>query len=116
MGVVPLGIPLLAGPGAITTVIMYMSHPVTDPLDKVAVFLAILATMLATLLILHFAGRIFRRLGRIGTLVITRVMGLLLTALAVQFMINGVIGAAEPNGLLPTYAQSYFYFGLYPRL
>ncbi len=104
VGVIPLGIPLLAGPGAITTVMIYMTHPVADPADKMFIFAGILAAALTTLLLMHYADRIFRRIGRTGTKVIGRIMGLLLAAIAIQFIINGVIGAvsrAIQTGLLP---------------
>ncbi len=95
VGVIPLGIPLLAGPGAITTVMIYMSHPVADPIDKMFIFAGILVAVLTTFFLMHYADRIFRRIGRTGTKAIGRIMGLLLAAIAVQFIINGIIGAYE---------------------
>src|SRR6266508_5750920 len=80
VAVVPLGIPLLAGPGAITTVMIYMAHPVTDTADKLFVFAGILASVLSAFFLLHYADRIFKRLGRTGTRAVGRVMGLLLAA------------------------------------
>ncbi len=103
VGVIPLGIPLLAGPGAITTVMIYMTHPVADPMDKMFIFAGILASVMTTFFLLHYADRIFRRIGRTGTKVVGRIMGLLLAAIAVQFIINGIIGAysnALASGLL----------------
>jgi multiple antibiotic resistance protein len=100
VAVVPLGIPLLAGPGAITTVMIYMTAPVSDPADKLFVFAGILASVLAALALLHHADRIFRRLGRTGARAVGRVMGLLLAAIAVQFVIDGIVGAAQMKGLL----------------
>ena len=103
VGVIPLGIPLLAGPGAITTVMIYMTSPVSDPLDKMFIFAGILVAVMTAFFLMHYAGRIFRRLGRTGTKVLGRIMGLLLAAIAVQFIINGMIGAythAVANGLL----------------
>ncbi len=100
VGVVPLGIPLLAGPGAITTVMIYMTHKVADPFDKMFIFAGILVAVLAAFFLLHYADRIFRRIGRTGTRAIGRIMGLLLAAIAVQFIINGIIGTACNNGIL----------------
>ncbi len=100
VGVIPLGIPLLAGPGAITTVMIYMTHPVADPVDKMFIFAGILVAVLTTFFLMHYADRIFKRVGRTGTKVIGRIMGLLLAAIAVQFIINGVLGTARLNGLL----------------
>ncbi|TLZ59992.1 MAG: NAAT family transporter [Methanobacteriota archaeon] len=101
VGVVPLGIPLLAGPGAISTVMVYMSQGTVAPVDKTFVFAGILMSILASYAALSYSDRIFKRIGRTGTLAISRILGLLLAAIAVQFMINGVIAAARLNGLLP---------------
>ena len=100
VAVVPLGIPLLAGPGAITTVMIYMTHPVADPADKLFIFAGILVSTLAAFFLLHNADRIFRRLGRTGTRAVGRVMGLLLAAIAVQFIIDGVFDVARMKGLV----------------
>ncbi len=100
VAVVPLGIPLLAGPGAITTVMIYMTHPVADPADKLFIFAGILVSTVAAFFLLHNADRIFRRLGRTGTRAVGRVMGLLLAAIAVQFIIDGVFDIARMKGLL----------------
>ena len=99
VAVVPLGIPLLAGPGAITTVMIYMAAPAADPADKLFVFGGILVAVLVTYFLLHNADRIFRRLGRAGTRAVGRVMGLLLAAIAVQFIVDGVIGVAKLHGI-----------------
>src|SRR5213593_1104237 len=99
VAVVPLGIPLLAGPGAITTVMIYMAHPVNDPADKLFVFAGILVAVLVTFILFHNADRIFRRLGRSGTRAVGRVMGLLLAAIAVQFILDGVIDVARLHGI-----------------
>ncbi len=104
VGVIPLGIPLLAGPGAITTVMIYMTHPVADPADKMFIFAGILVAVMTTFLLMHYADRIFKRIGRTGTKVLGRIMGLLLAAIAVQFIINGVLGAvsrAIQSGAIP---------------
>lgn len=94
VSVIPLGIPLIAGPGAITTVMIYMTRTTGDPLDKVFVFAGIAVAILTTFAMMHSADRIFRRIGRTGTRAIGRIMGLLLAAVAIQFIISGVVGAA----------------------
>ncbi len=99
VAVVPLGIPLLAGPGAITTVMIYMAYPTVGPEDKLFVFAGILVAVLATFVLLHNADRIFRRIGRSGTRAVGRVMGLLLAAIAIQFIIDGVVGVARLHGI-----------------
>jgi len=101
VGVVPLGIPLLAGPGAISAVMVYMSQDTSTPADKVFIFAGILVAILASYAALLYSDRIFRRIGRTGTLALSRIFGLLLAAVAVQFIINGVIAVAQMNGLLP---------------
>src|SRR5436189_1615482 len=100
VSVVPLGIPLLAGPGAITTVMIYMTAPVSDPTDKLFVFAGILVAVLSAFMLLHNAERIFPKLGRTGTRALGRVMGLLLAAIAVQFLIDGIVAAAQMKGLI----------------
>ncbi len=92
LSVVPLGIPLLAGPGAISTVMIYEGTAGTDLVLNLAVFVAIAITTGLSWVILHFGVRLFRMLGRIGVMAIARIMGLLLAAVAVQFVINGILG------------------------
>lgn len=90
ISVVPLGIPLLAGPGAISTVMIYEGSSGNDPFVIVATFVAIGVTTALTFFILRFGPRILRRLGRVGVMAMTRVLGLLLAAVGVQFVVNGV--------------------------
>jgi multiple antibiotic resistance protein len=92
VGVVPLGIPMFAGPGAITTVIVLMGT-VASPLDVVGVgwiVVSITVTMAIGWLLLTHADRIFRRIGRMGVYALSRIMGILIAAVAVQFMFAGV--------------------------
>jgi multiple antibiotic resistance protein len=93
VSVVPLGIPLLAGPGAISTVMIYEGSGANDPFAVLAVFVAIAITTAATYFILRYGQRIFRYLGKTGIMAMTRVLGLLLAAVGVQFVVNGIIGA-----------------------
>jgi len=79
-----------------------MSSPATAPEDKLFVFAGILASVLATYILLHNADRIFRRLGRAGTRAVGRVMGLLIAAIAVQFVIDGIVEVARMHGILLT--------------
>lgn len=104
LAIAPLGIPLLAGPGAIATVMVYVGNTNGDVVDLVGLFVAILAVTISTWAILFYGQRIFRYLGRVGVTAIIRVMGLLLGAVAVQFILNGILGAAHAavaSGLLP---------------
>ena len=90
IAVVPLGIPLLAGPGAISTVMIYEGSAGSDPWIIVATFIAILVTACATFVVLRFGQPILSKLGRTGVMAMTRVLGLILAALGVQFVLNGV--------------------------
>jgi len=95
VGIVPLGIPMLAGPGAITTVMVLMadaSSPV-DPLKVSIIIVSILVTMAVTFGMLTYADRIFKRIGRMGAYAFSRIMGLILAAIAFQFIILGIQGA-----------------------
>jgi len=93
IAVVPLGIPLLAGPGAISTVMIYEGNAGNDPFQVLTVFVAVAITTVLTFFILKFGQPILRSLGRTGIMAMTRVLGLLLAAVGVQFVINGVLGA-----------------------
>ena len=89
VGITPLGIPMLAGPGAISTVMVLMGASPTI-LHAVPVLLAIAVTALASYLILAAADGVRAKLGDTGIRIMMRIMGLLLTAIAVQFIINGL--------------------------
>lgn len=99
LSVVPLGIPLLAGPGAISTVMIYEGQTGGDPVRFGSIFLAIAITTVSSWFILHYGQGILRRLGRIGIMALSRVMGLLLAAVGVQFVLDGIIGAAHLAGV-----------------
>ena len=90
--VFPLATPLIAGPGAIATMILLMGQSGGDWRGAAAV-LGLLALMLvATYLFLLASPPIERLLGRTGTIVITRLLGMLLAALSVQFVLDGIRG------------------------
>jgi len=90
IGVVPLGIPLFAGPGAITTVMIYISYSTGDVFDLASVFVSIIATTIISYFLLKYSHAIFGRMGRSGALAFSRIMGLLLAAVAVSFVLSGV--------------------------
>jgi multiple antibiotic resistance protein len=92
VGVIPMGIPMLSGPGAISTVMLYVSQG--DVTENIMVFISIFATMAITYVLLRNADRVFNRLGRVGSLAISRIMGLILATVAVQFLINGAYDIA----------------------
>lgn len=90
--VFPLATPLIAGPGAIASVILLVGQS-GEGWGGVAAVLALVALMLVvTFLFLLASPPLERLLGRTGTVVITRLLGMLLAALSVQFVIDGVRG------------------------
>jgi len=98
VGVVPLGIPLFAGPGAITTVMIYIAFAATSNdllFDVSAIFLSIIITVIASYFLLRYAEPIFSRMGKSGAGAFTRIMGLLLAAIAVEFIITGTFSAVD---------------------
>ncbi|MCB5409762.1 MarC family protein [Pseudogemmobacter faecipullorum] len=95
--VFPLATPLIAGPGAIATMILLMGEAGEDWISKIAVLGLLVAIMVVTLLFLLAATPLEKMLGRTGTLVITRLLGMLLAALSVQFVIDGI----RSTGLIP---------------
>jgi multiple antibiotic resistance protein len=104
--VVPFTIPLLIGPGAISTAVIYAGEAgklgFAGEAAGVGVIFAISVSILATF---WFAGLITRLLGRVGTIIVIRVLGLILCALAVQFVIIGVsdstVGLLKPSAAMP---------------
>jgi multiple antibiotic resistance protein len=90
--VFPLATPLIAGPGALATMILLVGQSGSGWVGAIAVQVLMLAMVGITFLFLLAAPTFERLLGRTGTLVITRLLGMLLAALSVQFVIDGVIG------------------------
>jgi len=88
VGVTPLGIPMITGPGAITTVMVLMTQAGTT--TRVAiVFGSVILVLAITWAVLAAAPRLVRFFGQTGLNVMTRVMGLLVTVVAVQFIVDG---------------------------
>jgi len=92
VAVIPLAIPLLSGPGAITTVMLYMAQS-RYIVDKISVIITIILLGITIWFVLCSASKIKAKLGRVGIKVMTRMMGLILTSMAVQMIINGIKGA-----------------------
>jgi multiple antibiotic resistance protein len=88
VGLIPIGLPLLSGPGAIATTMVFVGQA-KDSSHKVAVFAAVWVVALTSFIILRSAGAMSRFLGQTGINVISRIMGLILSAVAVQFVIDG---------------------------
>lgn len=89
IGVVPLAIPLLGGPGAISTLIVYANEYNTT-LDYLVISFIIVAVSALTFLTLKLAPSLERLLGRIGINVMTRIMGLMIASIAVEFIVKGI--------------------------
>jgi multiple antibiotic resistance protein len=87
VGITPMGIPMIAGPGTISTVMLFISR------GDLGVTLVVLGSVLIIMGLTYFcltnADRIFARMGKVGALAISRIMGLILATVAIQFLING---------------------------
>jgi multiple antibiotic resistance protein len=84
-GVVPLAFPLLAGPGAITTVILSFQTA-----GLIVTMLSIAIVIGTTYVVFYLTGAIYRILGRRGSLIITRIFAVLVAAIAVQYIVDGL--------------------------
>lgn len=94
----PLAIPMLAGPGAIATIMLLMG-PGAKLADKAAALAAMALVLAIGVLMMAFAGRIGHALGRTGMNAITRILGMLLMALSTQYVFDGIrIGILQPAG------------------
>jgi multiple antibiotic resistance protein len=89
VGIIPLGLPTLAGPGAITTVIA-LNGQATGVQQSFGVYLAIALVLLTAWIMLSAAPALTRRMGQTSMNVLTRLMGLLVMVVGAQFVINGV--------------------------
>lgn len=94
VAVVPLGLPTLAGPGSITTVVA-LTDQATGPGATLAVFIAAGLVMVISLVVLLSAPALLRLLGQTGINVMTRIMGLLIMVIGVQFVLDGVSTAVR---------------------
>ena len=88
-GIVPLGVPMLAGPGAITSVMVLVGQ-VQSHWQMAAILISIALTALICYLVLGHSSLVVRVLGDTGIRILVRVMGLLLVALAAQYFVNGL--------------------------
>ena len=90
-GIVPLGIPMLAGPGAISSVMVLVGQvPSLLHWEMGAILGSIALTSLISYWILAGASRVRKVMGETGIRILVRIMGLLLVALAMQFFVNGL--------------------------
>ena len=98
VGITPLGVPLLTGPGAITTVMILVATN-TSAVDRLFIYAAVGIVFVATFVLLFVGERLFGFMGRSGLMVFTRIMGLILAALAVQFVVTGLTQALPGLGV-----------------
>lgn len=89
-GIVPLGIPMLAGPGSIAAVMVLVGQ-VQTPWQMAAILAAIFVTAAICYLVLGNSDKVASMLGDTGIRILVRVMGLLLVALAMQYFVNGFV-------------------------
>ncbi len=92
--IVPMAVPFLAGPSALATVILVRTNPVT-PLPMAGAVLAVIAAMTVTSIILLLGMRITRLLGERGVEAMQRLMGLLLTTIAVEMFLRGIVSFTQ---------------------
>ncbi|ARD84057.1 6TMS neutral amino acid family transporter [Ferroplasma acidiphilum] len=91
IAIAPIGTPLLAGPGTITTAIIYFNRAGIDIFSRLMVVLAVILVLILAFIILRYSLPIFQKIGKTGSIVISRIMGLLLTAIAIDLITTGII-------------------------
>ena len=89
VAVTPLAMPMLAGPGAISTIMVLAGQARTVP-QSLVVYASVVLTAVVSWLTLRLGETLMARMGQTGIRVMTRIMGLLLAALAAQFVLTGV--------------------------
>jgi multiple antibiotic resistance protein len=89
ISVVPLAMPLLAGPGAISTIVV-QSTRATNSLNLALLIITICIVMYVTYVILKFSRYLYKLLGKTGLNLIGRIMGILVAAIAIEFVITGL--------------------------
>ena len=86
----PLAIPLMAGPGAITATLLLAGQARGDPIALAVLIIVVILVCALSLIVFLLANRVDRLLGITGNVVLSRLLGVLLAALAVQYVIDGV--------------------------
>jgi len=99
ISVFPLATPLIAGPGTLGAVILLMANAEGEPVLQAAVITSLVAILLVTLAMLILASEIQQFLGVTGMHVVTRIFGVLLSALAVQFIFDGIAASGLLAGV-----------------
>jgi len=91
VSIFPLGIPMLAGPGTITTILLFVSESRKVFFVEAVLFGAVTATLLAALMTMFLSGLFLRIFKKTGVSIIQRIMGIILSGLAVQFIYEGLL-------------------------
>jgi multiple antibiotic resistance protein len=99
VAIVPLTIPLYAGPGSIATTMVLISQS-SGVLDVWVVFIAVLFNLMLAYLLMTKAEIVFKKLGKSGSIAFTRIMGVLLAGMGISFIISGAIAAIQQAGLV----------------
>jgi multiple antibiotic resistance protein len=92
ISIFPLAMPLLSGPGTIATILLLTSHAGGDARILMAIGVAIALVFVVSFVSLMLGARLIRLVGEGGVHIATRVMGIVLAALAVQYVLNGITG------------------------
>ena len=92
ISVFPMGIPMIAGPGTMASLLIMMGKAAGRP-QELAIIAALAAVLLVTLLSFLISGFLIKLMGKSATDVLTRVLGVLLATLAAQFVLDGIKGA-----------------------
>ena len=87
VGIFPLGIPFIAGPSALITVMLYMNEAPTV-IDSIAVIFVVLAVCLITFLFLIESRQVYERIGKVGVMASMRIMGMILLSIAIQMFVD----------------------------
>jgi multiple antibiotic resistance protein len=95
ISVFPLAMPLLSGPGTIATILLLTSQVGNDMRKLAAIGVAIAIVFIISFISLYLGSRLMKLLGKGGVNIATRVMGIVLAALAVQYVLNGITGYYE---------------------
>ncbi|MFK8251141.1 MarC family protein [Ancylobacter terrae] len=93
LAVFPLAIPLMAGPGAITAMLLLAGDARGDPIKLAGLFIITMAVVASCLAVYLAADRMNRLLGVTGNAILSRLLGIVLAALAVQFVVDGIRAA-----------------------
>ena len=92
VSIFPLAVPMVAGPGSIATTMLAMSSNEGNVLGQMAVMGALGATLIITVLFFLIAGPLVNKMGPSLTTALTRILGIVLAAMAMQYIIDGVLG------------------------